>query len=354
VDLYLVPKDEFGALMDEVMARYRLIAPVEREGELRFDVVESAAEVTLDYRNTVKAPKAVFFPQAETLIRFGQQLDQFNRVEAVPLDETPAVLLGVRPCDVRSFLLLDAVFCQGIYLDPYYRARRENTTVVSLACAKPRRTCFCHAFGSGPYDTEGSDILLHDAGDAYLAQPITPRGQALVAELGLAKAGEDAAADAATASIAKAAEIREAAEERLAEIEPMAGIETILADLFDSEVWAEIAEKCLACGTCTYTCPTCHCFSIEDMVRAGGGDRVRAWDSCMYEIFTLHASGHNPRPNQAARWRQRVMHKFEYLPRNVGLYGCVGCGRCIVACPVRLDIRQVLHQVRSAAVEVTS
>ena len=70
-------------------------------------------------------------------------------------------------------------------------------------------------------------------------------------------------------------------------------------------------------------------------------------------MFTQHASGHNPRPDQAARWRQRTMHKFEYLPRNVGLYGCVGCGRCVLSCPVRLDIRQVLRRVRQAMRDAT-
>jgi Fe-S oxidoreductase len=43
------------------------------------------------------------------------------------------------------------------------------------------------------------------------------------------------------------------------------------------------------------------------------------------------------------------MHKFAYLPENVGLYGCVGCGRCIQSCPVQLDIRQVLQRVQREA-----
>ncbi|MBC7234403.1 MAG: 4Fe-4S dicluster domain-containing protein [Chloroflexi bacterium] len=343
----LLRKDRLSAGVGEMMRRYRLIAPLERDGELRFDIVESPDKVTLDYYNTVKAPKSAFFPQAECMMRFGRQLGHFNQVEEVPLDETPTVLLGVRPCDARSFLLLDAIFARGPFLDPYYRARRQNTVVVSLACTKPRQTCFCHAFGSGPEDPEGSDLLLRDAGDAYLVQAVSERGKALLDELGPGL-GLEKADD---AHIAMAEATRQAAQSRLVAIEPVTGIEAILAGLFDSGVWAEISEKCLACGTCTYTCPTCHCFRIEDMVRAHDGERLRAWDSCMYEIFTKHASGHNPRPDQAARWRQRTMHKFEYLPRNVGRYGCVGCGRCILACPVRMDIRQVLDRVRREAAQ---
>lgn len=322
-----------------LMAAYRVYAPVRREGELRFDSVSAADEVVWGYRNTTRAPKAVMFPQSESMIRFAQRLDRLNEVQAAPLDETPTAVLGIRPCDVRGFLLFDRVFGQGEFCDPYYMARRNSTLVIAMACDRPRATCFCHAFGSGPYDSQGADAWLRVAGDGYLVEVLSERGAALEAFLqGLPEADEG--------QLALAEEAERAALARLSNIEPVAGIETVLAGLFDSPLWAEVSEKCLACGTCTYNCPGCHCFNIEDRVLARGGDRVRAWDSCMYPMFTQHASGHNPRPDQAARWRQRVMHKFEYLPRNVGLYGCVGCGRCIQSCPVRLDIRQVLRRVR--------
>ena len=346
VDVLMLPKDQLSATIGELMAQRRVIAPVEREGELRFDTVRDATEVVLEYRNTAKSPKGVFFPQTETMIRFTRERDAFNRIAAVPLDTTPTVLLGVRPCDARSFLMLDKIFGEGRYLDPYYRARRENTLVISLACDHPRNTCFCHAFGSGPYDRAGADVLMRDAGDAYLVQAVTERGAELLGMGSLARAD--------AAHLSKAQEIEDAALARLQPMEPIAGIEQQLAGLFASEMWAEVSEKCLACGTCTYVCPGCHCFNIEDKVYAREGERVRAWDSCMYPTFTLHASGHNPRGDQAARWRQRTMHKFEYLPRNVDAYGCVGCGRCILSCPVRLVIRQVIQRVRQEASKVTA
>ncbi|MBM3187476.1 MAG: 4Fe-4S ferredoxin [Chloroflexi bacterium] len=342
--MLMLPKSELSAFVAELMADRRVIAPVERDTELRFDVVEDPEQVNLAYRNTGKTPKAVFFPQVETLIRFARERDRFDRIEAVPLDTTPTVLLGVRPCDARSFLFLDRIFAQGRYLDPYYLARRQHTMVVSLACDHPRQTCFCHAFESGPYDRAGADILMREAGDAYLVEAITERGAELLDGMSLATAD--------AGHLARAKEIEENAVSRLQPMAPIAGIESALAELFDSGLWAEVSEKCLACGTCTYVCPACHCFNIEDKLYARDGERVRAWDSCMYPTFTLHASGHNPRPDQAARWRQRMMHKFEYLPRNVDAYGCVGCGRCILSCPVRLDIRQVIARVQAEACKV--
>ncbi|MHB1293417.1 MAG: 4Fe-4S dicluster domain-containing protein [Anaerolineae bacterium] len=334
----MLPKDQLHGLIAGLMQTHRLVAPRWVDEELRFAEIEAPEQVVLDYRNTRKAPKAVLLQQTERLALFAPKLDDYNPLTAVPLDTRPTVLLGARPCDARSFLLLDRVFLQQSYVDPYYQARRENLLVFSLACDHPRATCFCHAFGSGPYDADGSDVLLREAGDAYLLVGASTHGAALLDSWQLAPAD--------AAHIEAAEGIRAAAEAHLAEVEPVTGIDAMLAGLFDSGMWAEISEKCIACGTCTYNCPTCHCFTIEDRTLVRGSERVRGWDSCMYAIFTQHASGHNPRVDQAARWRQRTMHKFNYLPRNVALFGCVGCGRCVQQCPVQLDIRQVLARVR--------
>ncbi len=337
----MLAKAELEAFVAALLARRRVVAPVLRNGDVVFGEVTSAADAVLHYRNTRLSAKAALFPQVECLVRFARELDRYNEAVVTPLDDTPTVLLAARPCDARSLLLLDRVFAQGEYHDPYYQARRRSTVVVSLACDRPRSTCFCHWFGSGPYDPEGADVLMREAGDAYVLQALSEGGQALLAGPGLAVADR--------AHLEAAAQIEAQAVARMRPAEPVAGIEEALGGLFNDPLWREVSEKCLACGTCTYVCPECHCFNIEDRVLPGGGERVRAWDSCMYPGFTVHASGHNPRPDQAARWRQRTMHKFDYLPRNVGLYGCVGCGRCVQSCPVQLDIRAVLARVRQAA-----
>jgi ferredoxin len=112
---------------------------------------------------------------------------------------------------------------------------------------------------------------------------------------------------------------------------------------FDDGRWEELTVRCLGCGSCTYLCPTCHCFDIADEARLYKGRRIRTWDSCQFPLFTKHASGHNPRRNKKERLRQRFMHKFSYAVENTGTALCVGCGRCIAGCPVNLDIRDVIR-----------
>ena len=159
------------------MRAYRLIAPLRRNEELLFAEIEAPEQVVLDYRNTVKAPKAALFPQTECMIRFPAPPGPVQRgAGCAPGHRPPRWFLGIRPCDARSYLFMDRIFGQGPYFDPYYRARRESTLVFSLACDRPRQTCFCHAFGSGPYDRQGSDVFMRDAGDAYLVEAVSERG----------------------------------------------------------------------------------------------------------------------------------------------------------------------------------
>jgi formate hydrogenlyase subunit 6/NADH:ubiquinone oxidoreductase subunit I len=116
--------------------------------------------------------------------------------------------------------------------------------------------------------------------------------------------------------------------------------------LYDAPFWEEEAFACINCGTCTYACPTCWCFDIQDENKGNNGVRMRNWDSCMTGLFTLHGSGHNPREHEYQRFRQRFMHKLKYF---VDKYDkgtmCVGCGRCVVQCPANIDIREICNKM---------
>jgi len=119
-----------------------------------------------------------------------------------------------------------------------------------------------------------------------------------------------------------------------------------LEKLFDSDIWNDMHEKCAGCGACAFLCPTCHCFDIQEETHGNEGARVRVWDTCQFELFTRHASGHNPRLSQKARARQRIMHKFCYGIEKFKIPFCVGCGRCVIYCPMNNDLRTILKKIQ--------
>lgn len=331
----IISKDEIGTFLDRLRENNELIAPVLKDGEVVFDRVDSVDEVVLEFSNAKKVPKSVFFPQEEVMFAYSRTKSGVQIQE--PVLEENVVLFGLRPCDARSFLLLDMVFDSQDYKDVYYIRRRNGSRVVGLACNDPRGTCFCTTMGSGPFNHDGLDLLLVDLGDKYLAEAVTEYGEEMID-------GFPAATD---ADKQKKSEMREEAEK---------GMTTVVADLdslrskldgmFAADFWDDVHMKCIGCATCTYLCPTCHCFDIhEEEESDSSGYRLRLWDSCALSLFTLHTSGHNPRTSTKERTRQRIMHKFNYFVENYDEFACVGCGRCVQNCPVNLDIRDVLGRI---------
>ena len=104
---------------------------------------------------------------------------------------------------------------------------------------------------------------------------------------------------------------------------------------------------CLGCGACAYACPVCHCFDLQDESDKKECRRLRNWDSCGFGLFTLHASGHNPRPDQSARWRQRVTHKFSIYPQKFKTLACTGCGRCSRLCQAGMAIAETCERIEA-------
>ena len=314
-----------------------LWAPAEQDGLTKFLPVAEGETVQLDHDNTTVPPKALLFPQTETLYRFSRGQEG---LEPPALDEE-MVLLGVRPCDARAMALVERLF-RWDYDDPYYLKRRELTTLIGLACSEPALNCFCTSVGGGPASPEGLDILMVDLGESYLMEAHTEKGKALLGELGdlLEEAGADALQKKEQAVGEAEAKIRRGVDRE--------GIPEKLPGLWEDPLWASVSAACLGCGICTYLCPTCYCFDIQDETEGEAGRRCRMWDSCMFAEYTRHTSGHNPRPTRRERTRNRINHKYSYFVDKFGVIACVGCGRCSTLCPVNIDIIDILRQVKAA------
>jgi len=324
--------NQLPALLKKISEAQTLIAPVELGGQVNFGVWTEDSVLRLDALKTVKSAKGAFFPQVEEIVRFRMAGKSIDIKPADMLDED-FVIFGVRACDARSFELLDRVFLADP-ADPFYAARRQHGTVVTLACNEPEETCFCTNFGIDAADPAG-DVTAWITGEEIYFRANTEKGERLVADL------EDAADETPVAKLKKSiGDILEKLPLANLNLDGFDGEH--LMERFEDPRWSELASGCLGCGTCTFVCPTCQCYDVRDFDTGSDIQRYRCWDSCMFSDFTLMAHGTN-RPTQTERFRQRFMHKLVYFPsNNEGLYSCVGCGRCLEKCPQSIHIVNVI------------
>jgi sulfhydrogenase subunit beta (sulfur reductase) len=339
IDKRLIRKDSLEKLFDILKQNSKKIyAPVSKNGKVSFKDTASFSEIATNYIQTTQSSKEVSFPRTEKILDYSKSSEGMT-VKGIEIDRFPEIILwGVRPCDAMGKGQISAIF-NWDYKDEIFNNRLSHVTVLGFSCSKADEYCFCTSVGGNPGNTEGSDILFTQLGENedYLAEIVTEKGLAIVSM--------------APELFEKTGEIKK--EKFLADVPEKFENEDIrkkLEKFFESEHWIEQSLKCLGCGACAYVCPTCACFDIQDESHGKSGSRVRCWDSCGFSLFTLHTSGHNPRGVQSERWRQRIMHKFSYMPDRLSVFGCTGCGRCSRACPADMNILEHLISIQEAAV----
>jgi ferredoxin len=343
-----IDKGDWQDGLTKAAGSYRLTGPRKEKDYYAFKPLADGELPDFDYLNTRLSPKSLIYPQSEVIMEYSlDESDEDHHImKEAGKDDSARAIVGIRPCDAKAFVLVRQNFDTPDYKDPYWLRAYEATTFIGLACDSPCSTCFCTTAGCGPHHEEGLDVLLVDNDDHYLAKVLTEKGEAITRAAGWdAGAGEDA--------VDQTDALKAAAEEKVVAAVKADNLKSIdTNDLYNAPFWEDVSFSCINCGTCTYSCPTCWCFDIQDETRDNKGVRMRNWDSCMEPLFTLHGSGHNPRGTKLHRVRQRFMHKLKYFvdKYDSGIQ-CVGCGRCIRLCPVNIDIRRVCGLMNNYATE---
>ncbi len=318
----------------EISKSNTLYVPVNTKSGAEFKKWQQGMRISTDV-NTNKSPKDFFFPQTQNLMDFkvkGKNIEIFPDKS----NSESFIIFGVRACDVKSLEILDKVFLSNP-VDAYYKRRRESGIIMSLACENPLETCFCHVFNIDASSPKG-DVVCYKIDEFLYMNAATYKGENFLKEICEITECEDSA---------KVENQKKLIKDRIEKL-PLTNVLTekfknaSTKDFFDDPKWSELSRFCVGCGTCTFICPTCHCYDIKDFNSGCEIKRFRCWDSCMYSSFTKMSAG-QPRATQTERFRQRFMHKLIYFPmNNDGDFSCVGCGRCALCCPIHMNIVKVM------------
>ena len=354
-DQRLLDLEGFAELLVALGSDYDLVGPTVVDGAIVLDNIDGIGDLPrgmgdeqrpghyrlrprddgqlFGFAVPVQPWKKHFLPARLDLVqirRKGSSLEAKDATSPV----TPVAVIGARPCEVAAMRVQDQVLKNGPHADRDYASRRQAAFVLAVNCGTPADTCFCVSMETGPRADAGFDLAateLMEPVHRFLIEVGSEKGAKALAAL--------ATAEPTAADIAAGDAVFDGAAKKMGRKLDTAGLpERLLANL-ESSHWDEVAERCLGCGSCTFSCPTCFCTTVEDTSDLGGevATRTRTWDSCFAPDFA-YIHGGSVRPTLRERYRQWHTHKLATWVEQFGTSGCVGCGRCTTWCPVGIDL----------------
>jgi len=335
-----IKKANLTKLIDALSKKAKVLAPQADEyKDVYLQAVADSSKVSLKhFKPLMPSLREALFGQIENMIKF-KNSKSGTKLESVDESEE-TVLFGIPACDVAGIAYNDVFFGQREYVDFYYEQARQKLTIITMACiTPPNDTCFCASMGHGPIAEEGFDLQLTDiGGDTFLVNVGSKKGEKIVAD------NKALFEDAADADTKKFADIKQKATKLTtsAKVDKDKALDHMGRIPLKEKMILELSDKCISCGACNYACPTCTCFNVVDHQKNNEGMRKRILDSCILGGYYRMAGGHNPKGKKDERTRNRYFCKLEWDKEKFGDSGCVGCGRCLDACPVKIDIKDVI------------
>ncbi|MCL5962355.1 MAG: 4Fe-4S dicluster domain-containing protein [Chloroflexi bacterium] len=357
-----VDKESLFKLLEVLLKDYEVIAPTAKQAGIMFERIGRPDELARSYRdfqvpgeyrlqkdgdgtifrysNGQNSLKWFLHPPEQLLFK-GELGGGHGDLVEEPGPARPVALFALRACDIAALEVLDRVFLLDDVKDSAYRKRREGAFVVALSCTEPGDLCFCSSMGTGPRPWELYDLNLVELSDRFLVEARTDKGRSVLTRLPSRPANKE---DRAIADRL----LNEAAGKMGRHLNTQ-NLPEILLDSLEHPYWDVMKNWCVGCANCTMVCPTCFCNTIYDDVDINTltVERQRLWETC-FTLQFAQVHGWNFRDELRERYRHWLCHKLSYWVSQYGVFGCVGCGRCLAWCPVRIDITQVAATVRGS------
>lgn len=328
---------KFKPFLDAISEQAELYVPQKCGQHYIFAKYDPSVEIEPEFNNirTCVPAKEFLFPLREIVAALPEPF--------APEQQKPFALFGLKDCDIRSIEILDKVFTEQEFLDPFYVTRRQNMIIISSDCSEPAQSCCCNLFGGKPFPDKGFDLNVSKTENGCIFEVGSKKGQDLIEK------HKHLFADVPSMAVEKRQADRARTQSLLEQNNAAYKLDSSLREVAesgqDSDIFDTEAQSCVECHACTRVCPTCHCFYLYDTKRDSYFGKMKMWDSCIRLSYAQVAGGANPRKKLGERLKHRFMHKFSYFLDRYGIDMCIGCGRCIDAETGLIDIRVVLKKL---------
>jgi len=336
--MLFIKRDQFDQLLESLRGDYSVYVPRSMGNSTGYSLLgESDTDYELGETRSFEPLKSFYFLSREKVA------EDFK--PDIIRDDKPPCIVGAKSCDLKGFKILDFVFMDDEYGDPTYMKARKDGLIISADCTGVGETCFCTAIDINPWPDSEFDINLSPVEGGYLVTTGSDKGSKIL------RMNDKLFSEANDEQVKSVNQNRDTvksgvtSQSQQKDIPSAERIKRVVEKQYESTIWKDASEDCVECGGCNTICPTCHCFLLYDQKSDAEHARFKVWDSCMINDFARVAGGENPRDRLWMRLRNRFDKKFNYFPEVAEEIGCTGCGRCIAACPGKIDIREVLARL---------
>jgi sulfhydrogenase subunit beta (sulfur reductase) len=321
-------KKDIDKLAVFIAKQYDIYAPVLLEKDLKIQRVENIEDIDYSARIPDNTFKQLFLPDQEELFSWEKgKLSKSSQKKKRGL-----AAFGMTVIDLKALGLFDLVFAK----DPYYLAKRENNITIGISSGAPSDFEEYKVFSM----EKEENVLEHIPFDIFVERntdkefkiysgSVKGRKVLRLAGIGVFE------------NIQFAGLIPEEGPDQR-----MMKLMSVVKGSENNPVWEEIAKKCIACGKCSTACPTCFCFDLLDESKSDDTIvKKRIWGNCFYPEFSQVAGSKRFVDTVKQKLFFWYEHKFSRTPAEYKVPGCVSCMRCFKACPVGINIIEVLNKL---------
>ena len=323
---YNLLKENAEKILLQWSEKYDIFAPVLMEGEGCFSDTDIIRYGKINGLDDIVWTKKSDYSFKEILLAINETLFYFTEDQTtVPKGPEKDILIFLRSCDLHAVKRLDEIYLKNGFEDFYYQRVRERAKFILMGCETTCDSGFCVSMGTNKSDNYDAYIKV-DGDQVYMDVKDEDLATYIVGEDKV-----DVKPDFVTENKEKVTLPKNLSNES-----------------FTKEIWQEYGARCIACGRCNFVCPTCTCFTMQDIFykdNAKVGERRRVWASCQIDGYTEMAGGHGFRKTQGDRVRFKVMHKIYDYEKRFGYPMCVGCGRCDDVCPEYISYSNLVNRL---------